>query len=112
MRSSGRQKGLGSLARLAMMTYALEHQGTLAFQAKISEHNTITQRSLTKTGFALLGTVPNLIKFAGGEATQQWAAVHPNTQASIVENATEAEALAAGWQRYEAQRQRLSLTEL
>jgi RimJ/RimL family protein N-acetyltransferase len=110
MRPSGRQKGLGTLARLAMMTYTLDCQETLAFQAQVSEHNTISQRSLTKTGFILLDTVPDLIRFTGGEATQQWAAVHPSAQASIAENATEAEALAAGWQRYEAQRQHLSLT--
>jgi RimJ/RimL family protein N-acetyltransferase len=112
MRPAERQKGLGSIARLAVMSYALETQGTRAFQALVSEHNAASQRSLTKSGFTLLDTVPNYIKFAGGEATQHWVAAHPDAQISVAANSTEAEALAAGWQHYEARRQQLNITEL
>ncbi len=112
MRPDGRQKGLGSIARLSIMAYALENQGTRAFRALVSERNIASQKSLTRTGFILLDTIPNYIDFPDGEATQHWAVAHPDAQPSIASNSTEADALAVGWQLYEAQRQQLNITEL
>ena len=112
MRPDGRQKGLGGIARLAMMTYAVENQGTRAFRTLVSERNSASQKSLTRAGFVLLETIPNCIDFPDGEATQHWAAAHPHAQHSVASSSAQADALAAGWQRYETQRQQLNITEL
>lgn len=109
-----RGKGIGSLAKLAVMQYAYEQEAALAFVAETSEYNAVSQGSLTKVGFTHIDT-RHLYEFPGGEQTQHWMLASPKVQASLARQAGSSEsqrhALENGWNRFAAAMHTLKVEE-
>lgn len=99
-------KGIGTLAKLAVMAYAFEHEGTHVFYAQTSEYNVAAQRSLHKVGFSHLDSYKHY-QFKEGGDTQCWMLSDPRAH---VHAGTERLALEAGWARYNAAREAVKLT--
>lgn len=70
MRHEWRGQGHGSLAKLALMAYALQ-SNTKIIESLTSEHNMPAQKSLEKVGFTLVDTF-DYLDYPNGEKTQQW----------------------------------------
>ena len=100
MRADARGKGDGSLAKLAVMTHALE-DNTLVLQAFTSQKNEPAQKSLRKAGFVYAGS-ENIYKYPGGEQTQQWVFAAPRATDIVSEEyRVSPDDLKDGWRRYE-----------
>ncbi len=112
--ASEQGKGIGTRAKLAAVSFALEHEDNVhSFLAMTSERNKAAQRSLEKVGFEM--TLPRYEKyFPNGAATQTWAVADPEAQAVFAEHGqvfypNEIARLAAGWERYRAAMQDVQL---
>ena len=99
-------KGIGTLAKLAVASYAFAEQGTRAIYAQTSEHNAPAQASLTKSGFAHLGST-EFFPFKEAALTQYWMLAAPLEQQRMGEDQA---ALAAGWDRYQTAHQAIDIT--
>jgi RimJ/RimL family protein N-acetyltransferase len=99
-------RGIGTLAKLAVTSYALEKQGTHAVCAHTSTNNIAAQRSLTKAGLSHLDTYKHY-DFSDGSMTAYWMLADPLAQAV---QPKDQEALAEGWDRYLAAQQHLTIS--
>jgi len=82
MSPAERQKGLGSLARLATMAYAYEIDAAHAFAAWTSAKNVGAQRSLAKVGFRCMGVSPH-VGFPDDADGQEWMLAAPDVQVAL-----------------------------
>lgn len=98
-------KGIGTLAKLAVASYAFAEQGTRAIYAQTSERNTAAQASLRKSGFAHLGSA-EFFQFREKAQTQYWMLATPQAQQHMGEDQA---ALATGWNRYQAAHQTIDI---
>jgi len=102
---SARGRGIGTIAKLAVVKFALEQGDTRFLTASTSEHNTAAHRSLAKVGFAQTVTWEHL-KFPGKELTTEWLFASPEGQYAIAHLDTyspeEKVAIAEGLERYTA----------
>jgi RimJ/RimL family protein N-acetyltransferase len=105
--SKWQSKGIGTLANLAVIAYALEHQDTHAVYAYTSEHNIGAHRSLEKVGFSHLSD-HTYFDFKDGGMTQSWMLADPKAQEHLADSRA---ILAEGWNRYQAAQQTIRLEE-
>lgn len=99
-------QGIGTLAKLAITSYAFEKQETHAVYAHASSNNEAAHQSLTKAGFSHLDTYQHH-DFMDGSMTTFWMLADPLAQAS---QPKDQKALAEGWNRYLTARQNLTIT--
>ena len=112
MRENECRKGIGTLAKLALMAQAIESEGTSAFLATVSEHNLAAQGSLTKAGFSHFETF-DYEGLPGGEACQTWIVGEPGVRPIIIAKAGGppdiGNDLQKGWERFVAARQHIAV---
>jgi RimJ/RimL family protein N-acetyltransferase len=100
-------KGIGTLAKLAVIAYALEHHDTHAIYAYTSEHNVGAHRSLKKVGFSHLHD-SKYFDFKDEGTTQSWMLADPRAQEHLGDDQA---TLAEGWKRYQTAHETIRLKE-
>lgn len=112
MRPQARGRGLGRLAGLAAISHTLQTMPeTQMFRATPSANNRHSQALLSKVGFTYIDSY-DYDDLPEGEQTQLWMLATPDVQKDLAENASDLEALEAGWQRYKALAWPIKLTEV
>lgn len=99
---------IGTLAKLAVISYAFERQNTHAIYAQTSEHNVAAQKSLAKIGFARLETYEHF-SFKDGGLTESWMLADPIAQKKLPNDQAK---LAKAWPAYEAAHKAVALEGL
>lgn len=99
-------QGIGTLAKLAVISYAFEKHNTHAVYAHASSSNIAAHRSLTKVGLSQLDTY-KYYDFADGSMTTFWMIADPLAQANQPKDQA---VLAKGWDRYLTAQQNLTIT--
>jgi len=109
--ADSRGKGIGTLAKLAIVTHAIRHDKTRSFQAYTSVRNVAARKSLEKVGFTHIED-SDFLEFSGGENTREWILIDPPSQERLrdIEPYLNFAAIAKGWKRYEAAAKRLKIT--
>jgi RimJ/RimL family protein N-acetyltransferase len=111
MRPDARGKGIGTLAKLALVSHTLQDPGVYMLQAMTSVGNHAAQRSLAKVGFTQFDTF-DYFNYPHGHQTQLWLLSRPEMIAAASDYPQRQAELAAGWARYEAQAATLTVEQI
>lgn len=108
-------KGLGTLSSLAMISHAMEHEGTVVIRAETSARNLAAQQCLSKIGLGKLGETERHL-FPEGASTEEWLLVRPDIHDKwLSAGALTLDSLIAlrrGWQTFRQKQADLQITSV